>query len=187
MFGLDLLPGSEHAGPYETGRPHEASWEQQTCLADLLGELADRYDYALLDCPPALGLCSWAALAAAGRVLVPVVPEDYGAQGLPLVWRAVEAVRATVNPDLRILGLVVTMYQARRSLHGVYLDILRQQYGDQVFTATLPVAAEVPEATMLRKPVLIHKPRGAATKAFLAFAEEVELRVATEASQGEAA
>ncbi len=186
---LDIVPGSEHAGAFETGRPHEADWEQQTCLAELLGQLGPAYDHVLIDCPPALGLSTWAALAAADAVLVPVQPEDYGAQGLPLIFQAIEAVRRAVNPRLRALGLVLTMYAGRRSLHQMYEELLRQQYGNLVLATAVPEAADVPEATMLRRPVCHHKPRGASSKAFVALAEEVTARLALpEATgQGEAA
>jgi chromosome partitioning protein len=186
--GLDLLPGSELAAGVNNGRPHEQPYELQTCLVEVLVELAGRYDYILVDCPPNLNLCSWAALSAADWVVIPVQPEDYGAQGLPAVRRSIELVRRVANPRLRVAGLLITMYQARRSLHQVYADLLRQQYGNEVFTTALPDAAEIPEATMLRKPVVYHKPRGAAAKALAALADELESRlVALAAAPEEAA
>jgi chromosome partitioning protein len=143
----------------------------------------------MLDCPPALGMASWAALAAADSVLIPVQCEDYGAQGLPLVFKAIEAAKLALNPRIGVLGLLLTMYAARRSLHQMYGDLLRQQYGDLVLSVVVPEAAEVPESIMLRKPVCHHKPRGAASRAFAALAEEVETRLALRAAteQGEAA
>lgn len=185
--GLELLPGSELSAAVNNGRPHEQPWELQTCLAEVLGELAGSYDQVLVDCPPNLNLCSWAALSAADWVVIPVQPEDYGAQGLPAVRRSIELVRRVANPRLRVLGLLITMYQARRSLHQVYADLLRQQYGAEVFRAPLPDAAEIPEATMLRKPVVYHKPRGAAAKALAAIADEVESRLAAFAAAPEEA
>lgn len=185
---LDLLPGSELAAEFNNGRPHEQPWEQQTALVELIGELAPSYDLVVVDCAPNLGLCSWAALAAADGVIVPVQPEDFGAQGIPSVLRSVELARQVLNPRLRVLGFVVSMYQARRSLHQVYSETLRQQYGDAVFATMIPEAAEVPEATMLRKPVVHHKPRGAGAKAFAALADEIEARLATRnTAPGEAA
>jgi chromosome partitioning protein len=185
--GLDLLPGSELTAAVNNGRPHEQPYELQTGLAEILGELAGRYDQVLVDCPPNLNLCSWAALSAADWVLIPVQPEDYGAQGLPAVRRSIEMVRRVTNPRLRILGLLITLYQARRSLHQVYCDLLREQYGREVLATPLPHAAELPEATMLRKPVVYHKPRGAAAKALDALADEVEARLAAADTAGEAA
>jgi len=175
--GLDLLPGSEHAARFNNGAPHEEPWELQSCLAEALGELSARYDQVLVDCPPNLNLCSWAALSAADWVLIPVQPEDYGAQGLPQVTRSIELVRRVANPRLAILGLVISIFSARRTLHQIYAETLRQQYGDLVFAATLPDAAEIPEATMLRKPIAYHKPKGAASKALAALADELEARL----------
>jgi chromosome partitioning protein len=177
--GLDLLPGSELSAAVNNGKPHEQPWELQTSLAELLAELCPQYDQILVDCPPNLNLCSWAALSAADWVIIPVQPEDYGAQGLPAVRRSIELVRRVTNPRLRVLGLLVTLYQARRSLHQVYVDLLRQQYGAEVFATALPHAAELPEATMLRKPVVHHKPKGAAAKALMALADELETRLST--------
>ena len=177
--GLDLLPGSELSAAVNNGKPHEQPWELQTSLAELLAELCPQYDQILVDCPPNLNLCSWAALSAADWVIIPVQPEDYGAQGLPAVRRSIELVRRVTNPRLQVLGLLVTLYQARRSLHQIYVDLLRQQYGTEVFATALPHAAELPEATMLRKPVVYHKPKGAASKALMALADELEARLST--------
>jgi chromosome partitioning protein len=177
FVGLDLLAGSERAASYNNGDPHREAWERQNCLVEALGDLAPAYDVALVDCPPNLNLCSWAALAAADAVLIPVQPEDYGAQGLPAVRRSIEAVRRAINPRLRVLGLVASMVQARRAVHQLYLETLRAQYGVELFTTMIPEAAELVEATMLRKPVAWHKPRGAASKALAALAAEIDARL----------
>jgi ParB/RepB/Spo0J family partition protein len=151
--GLDLLAGSERAASYNNGDPHREPWERQTCLVEALGDLSPGYDVVIIDCPPNLNLCSWAALAAADGVLIPAQPEDYGSQGLPAVRRSIEAVRRTMNPRLRVLGLVVSMIQPRRAVHQLYLETLRAQYGDELLSAMIPEAADLVEATMLRKPV----------------------------------
>lgn len=176
--GLDLVAGSERAGQYETGRPHEDDWERQTCLSDLLGDLRGSYDHVLLDCPPSLGLFTWAALAASDRILIPVQCEDYGAQGLPLIFQAIGAVRAALNPRLGVLGLLLTMVANRRAIHQLYDGLLREEYGPLVFDAVVPTSPDVPEATMLRRPACQHKGRGAGAKAYAAVAAEVESRLA---------
>src|SRR3954470_10241583 len=102
--GVDLVPGSIHTDRHNRPTPEEAPWPDQTALRDFLAELHGRYDFALVDCPPNLHLCSWAALAASAWVIIPAVPEDYGQQGLGPVGRSIAKVRASINPDLRILG-----------------------------------------------------------------------------------
>jgi chromosome partitioning protein len=186
--GLALLAGSQVAARYNNGAPHEEPWERQTALVDALAELGHGYDRVLIDCPPNLNLCSWAALAAADAVLVPVQPEDYGAQGLPAVRESIEMVRQTINPRLRVLGLVISMISPRRAIHRLYLETLRERYGPEVCEAMIPEAPEVAEATMLRKPVSWHKPKGATAKALAALAAELDARLAALAvNPGEAA
>lgn len=182
--GVDLIPGSIHTDRHNRPVPEEAPWPEQVALREFLGELEGTYDIALIDCPPNLHLCSWCALAASSHTLIPVQPEDYGAQGLTAVRRSIGRVRSTVNPGLRLLGYVITMAQPRRAIHQLYMESLRGDYGDGVLTAIVPAAADFPEAVAHRKPVTHHKPRGAASKAIKALAAEVLERIA--ADQGEA-
>lgn len=189
VTGVDLVPGSIHTDRHNRPTPEDAPWPDQTALRDFLGELAGRYDVALVDCPPNLHLCSWAALAASGWALIPVQPEDYGAQGLGPVRRSIARVRSTVNQGLELLGFVITMSQPRRAIHQLYEEQLRADYGAEVLACRLPAAADFPEAIAHRRPVTHYKPRSAAAKATRALAEEVLERLAgrTTVDQGEAA
>ena len=194
VAGVDLVAGSIHTDRHNRPTPEEAPWPDQVAVRDFLAEVADSYDVALIDNPPNLHLCSWAALAASGWVLIPVQPEDYGAQGLAAVRRSIARVRSAVNPDLRLLGYLITMAQPRRAIHQLYEEQLRSDYGDDVLATRVPAAADFPEAVAHRKPVTHHKPRSAAAKSVKALAEEVLARTAAAAGgegrgqgQGEAA
>ncbi len=189
--GVDLVPGSIHTDRHNRPTPEEAPWPDQVTLRDFLAELGNTYDVALIDNPPNLHLCSWAALAACGWVLIPVQPEDYGAQGLAAVRRSIGRVRSAVNPDIRLLGYLITMAQPRRAIHQLYEEQLRSDYGADVMATSIPAAADFPEAVAHRKPVTHYKPRSAAAKAVRALADEVlarlEVRTAADQGQGEAA
>lgn len=189
--GIDLVPGSIHTDRHNRPTPEEAPWPDQVTLRDFLAELSNTYDVALIDNPPNLHLCSWAALAACGWVLIPVQPEDYGAQGLAAVRRSIGRVRSAVNPDVRLLGYLITMAQPRRAIHQLYEEQLRSDYGADVMATSIPAAADFPEAVAHRKPVTHYKPRSAAAKAVRALADEVlarlEARTAADQGQGEAA
>jgi chromosome partitioning protein len=113
VAGVDLLPGSIHTDRHNRPSPEESPWPDQVCLREFLLELEGRYDAVLIDNPPNLHLCGWAALAASTWALIPVVPEDYGSQGLTPVRRSIARVQAAVNPGLRLLGLVLTQVQPR--------------------------------------------------------------------------
>jgi chromosome partitioning protein len=177
IAGVDLLPGSRLADQYNVPRPHLLPWEQQAALREVLDEARPAYDLVLVDCPPNLYGASWAAMVASDAILVPCQCEDYGSQGLEFVRESLAMVLAGANPRLVPLGLVLTMVAPRRALHQAYEQKLRAEYGPAVFAATIPHAAELPEATSLRRPIHKHKPRGGSAKAFAALAEEVLTRL----------
>jgi chromosome partitioning protein len=171
--GLELLPNTEHAARFNLAEPHLQPWAEQTALVEFIGELEPRYDLVLIDCPPNLYGATWAALAASDKLIIPVQPEDYGIQGLAAVERSINMVRATINPKLTMLGVLVSMYGARKSVHQAYDALLRETYGDAVFATRVPHAIDLPEATMNHTPLAWYKPRSAAAKALAALADEV--------------
>jgi chromosome partitioning protein len=178
IAGIDLVPGSRHATDFNVPRPFEAAGEVQGCLRSFLADVADRYDLVMIDCPPNLHLCSWAALVASDFLIVPLQPEDYGAQGIIDVQESVAMVQAGPNPDLALLGFLLTMANPRKTIHQLYEERLRALYGDAVFVARVPEAVDYVEAIARRLPVAAYKPRSAAAKAIGALAEELEARLA---------
>ena len=100
--------------------------------------VAAEYALALIDCPPNLNLCSLAALVAADVMLVPVQAEDFGAQGIAAVRDFAAAVAEGPNPDLGMLGYVVTMFDARLTLHKLYVEQLRAEHRADLFHAIVP-------------------------------------------------
>ena len=116
LAGVDLVPGSRAATSFNTPDPHRADPEVQGFLRAFLDEAAAGYDLVLIDCPPNLHLCSWAALAASDFLIVPLQPEDYGAQGIADVLESLARVRAAGYPVV-LLGYLITMCSPRRTLH----------------------------------------------------------------------
>jgi chromosome partitioning protein len=176
--GVDILPGSRAATDWNVPRPHEADPEVQECIRAFLEEARESYDVVLIDCPPNLHLCSWAALVGSDYLIVPTQPEDYGAQGLADVQESYARVVAGPNPGLELLGYLITMSVARKSIHKLYEEVLRGQYGAAVFEAVVPEATDYVEAIAQRKPVAQYKPRGSAAKAIAAVADEILARIA---------
>jgi chromosome partitioning protein len=187
---IDLDAGNEMVTEYNTPRPHlTARHDHQFALREAVAAVRDDYDLVLIDCPPNLHLCSWAALTAADRLIIPLQPEDYGAQGIRDVHESIRLVREHTNPPLSVLGYLVTMWNARRAIHKMYDENLRELYGDAVFVTRVPHAAEYPEAIAFRKPIAYYKPKGAPAKAIQALADEVLARLAATPAvlEGEAA
>jgi chromosome partitioning protein len=177
IAGIDLVPGSRHAMRYNNAEPWAAVRDLQLGVREVVDAVRDRYDLILIDCPPNLHLCSWAALVASDFVVVPLSPEDYASQGIVDVQESVALVAELANPGLAILGYLLTMVQPRRAIHKLYEENLRGLYGADVFEARVPHAAEYPEAIAYRKPIAQYKPKGAAAKAITALADELLARV----------
>jgi chromosome partitioning protein len=123
-------------------------------------------------------MASWAALVASDYLIVPLKPEDYGAQGIIDVQESVSMVLAGPNPDLVMLGFLITMANTRKTIHRLYEDTLREQYGESVFTTRIAEAVDYVEALNQRKPVAQFKPKGAAAKTMKALADELDARLA---------
>jgi chromosome partitioning protein len=175
--GVDLVAGSRAVNDWNLPRPFETPYEAQTCLRAFLEPVRGSYDFVLIDCPPNLCLCSWAALVASDALIVPLQAEDYGAQGIVDVQDSVALATAGPNPTLRLLGYLITMFNPRKTVHRMYEQRLRELYGVDVFTAVVPHAADYPEAIAYRKPVALYKPKGAAAKAIRALADEMAARL----------
>lgn len=174
---IDLLPGSRHATRHNRPEPYRVEPEVQTCLREFLTEVRADYDLVLIDCPPNLYLCSWAALVASDHLIVPLKPEDYGAQGIIDVHESVQMVLAGANPRLHLLGYLLTLMSPRKAVHQLYEGGLRAQYGPLVFDTRVTEAVDYVEALNQRKPVAQHKPKGAAAKTMKALAQELETRL----------
>ncbi|WP_435011963.1 ParA family protein (plasmid) [Tundrisphaera lichenicola] len=185
--GISLLAGSRHAVGFNVPNPHLAPYEDQVRLREFLGYVRANFDVVIIDCPPNLHACSWAAMAAADALLVPVQPENFGSQGTVDVLESAAAVRATINPDLGPAWFVVSMLAARRAIHQAFVEGLRAGHGNAVFRSAIPEAVDFVEAVVALKPLCYHKPKGASAKAVRAVAEELLGRLASADSIGEAA
>ena len=179
--GVDLLPGHRETARFNLPIPHQQEEVYQRALKEFSGYLRG-YDVVLIDCPPNLHLCSWAALVASDFIVVPLQAEDYGAQGVVDIQESIEMVQRGPNSDLRLLGYVVNMLERRQSLHKLYEDTLRGLYAATVLDSTIPRLKDYPEAIAARKPVGIYKPRSNAAKAIVRLAAEVEARMLVEAT-----
>jgi chromosome partitioning protein len=178
--GVDLLPGSESLNSHNLPDPEDDP--RQIVLRDLIEEVRDRYDIALIDCPPNLCLCSWTALVASDGVVVPVQAEDYGAQGISAIQRAIGRAHREANPRLALLGYLITMYNQSLAIHRAYAEQLRAIYGSEVFETVVPLAKDFKEAVSSRLPISHYKPKGAPAKAMAALADELLARAAASAT-----
>ena len=142
-------------------------------LRDALAHGLGAYDYVLIDCPPALGLLTINALAAAQAVLVPLQCEFYALEGMSQLMSTIESVRAAFNPSLEIQGIVLTMHDKRNNLSEMVANDVREFFGKKVYETMIPRNVRISEAPSHGLPVLVYDMNCAGAQAYLALAGEV--------------
>jgi chromosome partitioning protein len=166
--GVHLLPGSKATADWNYPRPKEAAINRQLCLREFLEEVrpSGRFDVALIDCPPNLALCSWAALLASDGLVVPLMPEDYASQGIADVLESLEAAQAVeLKPTPELVGLLLTRVEPRKTIHKFLEERIRNTYEARVFEQRVPAGAAFAEAISHRMPVEQYRPKSAAAVA----------------------
>lgn len=134
---------------------------------------AHHYDYILIDCPPSLNILTVNAMVAAHSIIVPLQSEFFALEGLSQLILTVRDVRQTANPDLRIEGIALTMYDRRNNLSLQVEDDARENMGDMVFKTVIPRNVRVSEAPSFAVPVLVYDSASKGSKAYRALAKEV--------------
>ena len=147
-------------------------------LRDAMDGIADRYDYVLIDCPPALGILTINALTAANAVLVPLQCEFLALEGLSQLVRTIERVKRAFNPTLEIQGIVLTMFDTRNKLSSLVADDVRAYFGDKVYDTVIPRNVRISEAPSHGKPVLLYDYQCSGSRAYMHLAGEVLRREA---------
>lgn len=131
------------------------------------------YSYILIDCPPSLNLLTLNAMAAADSVLVPMQCEFYALEGLSQLLQTVDQVRGSINPDLTIQGVVLTMFDGRNNLANQVVDDVRAHMADKVYDTIIPRNVRISEAPSHGKPALLYDLKCAGSQAYLQLASEV--------------
>lgn len=143
-------------------------------LRDKLSTIADNYDYILIDSPPSLGLLTINGLVAAEEVLVPVQSEYYSLEGLGQLMETINLVKENLQPDLSILGVVLTMYDPRFRLSTAVLEELYQYFPhQQIFRAVIPRNVRLAEAPSFGQSILHYDARSPGAKAYKKLAHEI--------------
>lgn len=131
------------------------------------------YDYIIIDCPPSLGLLTVNALTAAQLVLMPVQAEYYALEGLSQLLNTVQAVKHSTNPDLELLGVVLTMYDKRTSLSEQVRDEVQKYFGENLFKTVIPRNIRLAEAPSYGKTIFEHDKWSKGARSYKALAKEI--------------
>ncbi|HUS68020.1 MAG TPA: AAA family ATPase [Kofleriaceae bacterium] len=141
-------------------------------LARCIDQVAEHFDYILIDCPPSLGLLTINALSCADGVVVPMQAEYFALEGLSALLTTIERVRASINPRLELEGVLFCMYDPRTNLAGQVRGEVEEHLGDKVFRTLIPRNVRLSEAPSHGKPVLLYDLRCAGCQSYLELARE---------------
>lgn len=134
------------------------------------------YDYVLIDCPPSLGLLTLNGLVAADSLIIPVQAEFYALEGLGQLVQTVQRVRQALNPDLDLLGVVLTMHNGRTTLSSQVHDEVKRHFPDKVFDTIIPRNVRLAEAPSFGKPISHYDKWSKGARSYHALAKEVHKR-----------
>jgi chromosome partitioning protein len=142
-------------------------------LKDALAPIRDKFEYIVLDCPPALDLLTLNALVAADAVLIPMQAEYFALEGISELMDTVERIRVSLNPELRIEGVVLTMLDERTNLAQQVSGELKRFFGDRLCETTVPRNIRLAEAPSHGKPALLYDVRSRGAESYIRLAKEI--------------
>jgi len=178
--GLDLVPSAPALAGAEVELVSILSREHR--LRKLLEPVAAQYDHVLIDCPPSLGLLTINALTAArDGVIVPIQCEYLALEGLGRLWHTIQLVRESLNPQLLISGMVLTMFDGRTNLATQVVEEVRKHFPDQAFGTVIPRSVRLSEAPSYGQTVMTYAPNSSGALAYAALAKEFLARERTAA------
>jgi chromosome partitioning protein len=154
-----------------------SQFSRETRLKKALEPIRDgRYDFVLVDCPPSLGLLTINALTAAEELIVPIQCEYYALEGLGQLLRNVNLVQQNINPDLRLSGIVMTMFDPRTKLSEQVVEEVQRFFGDLVYDVIIPRTVRLSEAPGFGQPISVYDPRSKGAQTYRQLAVEVASR-----------
>ena len=172
--GLDILPSNIDLSAAEVQLVSEVAREQT--LLRVLEKVKDRYDLILIDCAPSLGLLTINALTAADKVVMPLECEFFALRGIVLLTDTISKVQDRLNPQLEILGILGTMYDARTLHSREVLERVVQAFGETVFHTVIRRTVKFPETTVAGEPITTYASASAGAEAYRSLAREVLAR-----------
>lgn len=175
---LDLIPSEPDmcGAEIEISRMEDHVMRLRTALKPIRD--ADRYDFIIIDCPPALGILTLNIFAASDWLLVPLQCEYYSLEGVSMISRILNQLKETgVNPNLELLGVVMTMFDGRTRLAQQVVAEVRNHFGDRVFDTVIPRTTRLAEAPSFGKPIIYYDKYSVGAAAYEVLTQEVLSRL----------
>ncbi|MGA3201171.1 MAG: ParA family protein [Bryobacteraceae bacterium] len=169
--GLDIVPADKNLVAANLELVDLSDREHR--LKEVLDEIRPSYDYILIDCPPALDLLTLNALVAAQSVLIPIQCEFFALEGISQLMDTIDKVRDSFSHQLKIEGILLTMYDERTNLTRQVADDLRDFFKNEVLHTVIPRSIRLAEAPSFGKPILMYDPRSRGAESYIKLAKEI--------------
>lgn len=171
---LDILPSRVELIGFEVEMMSDSG--RELILKKFLAGLNGDYDYVVIDCPPSLSLLTLNAMAAADSILVPLQCEFYALEGLSQLIQTVKRIKQSLNPDLKINGILLTMFDKRTNLSFQVAEEAEKHFSDLVYTTRIPRSVRLSEAPSFGEPIFTYDGASIGAKCYMALAKEVLVR-----------
>ena len=168
--GLDIVPASVDLAGAEIELVQLEGREKR--LKNAIDKIRKFYDYIFIDCPPSLGLLTINALTAVDSVLIPIQCEFYALEGVSQLVSTIELVNRSMNPDLEIEGVILSMYDGRTNLSIQVVEEIKKYFGNKLYSTVIPRNVRLAEAPSYGLPITDYDPKSKGALAYEAFAEE---------------
>lgn len=142
-----------------------------------LDSIKNDYDYIFIDCPPSLGMLTIKALSVSDGVVIPMQCEFYSLEGLSQLLNTIKKIKSMYNPELQLVGILLTMYNGRLTLTGQVVAELKKYYADKLFKVPISRTVRISEAPGYGEPICYHDPYGKGSLEYAAVAKELMLRI----------
>ena len=167
---LDIMPASVQLAGAEVELIELAGREKR--LKRAIDILKPKYDYIFIDCPPSLGILTINSLTAVDSVLIPIQCEFYALEGVSQLMSTIDIVRRNMNPDLKIEGVILSMFDGRTNLSIQVVEEVKKYFKEKVYTTVIPRNVRLAEAPSYGMPVIQYDPKSAGALAYMEFADE---------------
>ena len=173
--GLDILPSRISLAKFESKLIGE--FDAPFRLKDRIEGIAKKYDYILIDTPPTLGLITVNALVASNYLIIPIQPSYFALEGTDDLLETVEKVKARPNPNLQVLGVVITLHDKRTTLAKDIYEQIKQVFGDKVFDTVISKSVRLEESPAYKETIFTFAPNSTGASEYSSLCEEVIRRV----------
>jgi chromosome partitioning protein len=171
VSGLDIAPATPRLAGAEVELIEVETREAR--FKNAIKLIRGKYDYFIIDCPPSLSLLTVNALTAADQVIIPIQCEYFALEGLSQLVKTIDLVRKSLNPDLRLCGILLTMYDSRTLLSEQVADETRKHFGGKVFKTVIPRNVRLAEAPSFGQPIIFYDPSSTGAVAYENLSREV--------------